>query len=121
MDYDARNLLHTNRSHVLLKSASSVPAAFQLTGEVLFNKKKIEVDPYVCKQQENPQENPRKGKPAFRWGWYYNVSSSVNDIKLRFPRMAPSRGTFEPFREGRHVIFTNLPDQLRGLDGSAFN
>jgi hypothetical protein len=40
MDYDARNLLHTNRSHVLLKSASSVPAAFQLTGEVLFNKKK---------------------------------------------------------------------------------
>lgn len=116
MEYNAVNLLHANRSIVLLKSASSVPAAFRLTGEVLLNRK-VEVAPYVFKEQEHLPE----GKPAFRWGWYPNASSSVSDIKLRFPRMVPLRGTFEPFREGRHVLFQNLPEQLSVVDGSAFN
>jgi hypothetical protein len=82
----------------------------------LFNQK-VEIVPYVPTQPNNL----RKGKPAFRWGWYSNASSSVNDIKLRHPRVAPLRGIFEPFREGRHVIFTNLPDHLRAIDDSAFN
>ena len=116
MEYNAVNLLHANRSIVLLKSASSVPAAFRLTGEVLLNRK-VEVAPYVFKEQEHLPE----GKPAFRWGWYPNASSSVSDIKLRFPRMVPLRGTFEPFREGRHVIFKDLPANLHTVKYDFFS
>jgi hypothetical protein len=116
MEYDAVNLLQASRNLVLLKWASSVPAALRLTGELLFNRK-VDVAPYVFKEPKIL----RKGKPAFRWGWYSNAFSSTNDIKVRFPRLAPLRGTFEPYREGRHVAFANLPCLLSELDGPAFD
>lgn len=87
---------------VLLRSPSSLQAAVRMTGEVLFNQR-VEVAPYVEKRPNHAHKirpsRLRKGEPDFspdfRWGWYSNASSSVNDIKLRYPRLAPLRGIFE--------------------------
>ena len=116
MEYGETNLLFGRRNFVVLKSSSSVPVASRLTGEALFDRK-VEIAPFALYKREYSAMDI----PAFRWGWYSNASSSVDDIKLRFPRMAPLRGTFEPFREGRHVIFKDLPANLHTVKYDFFS
>ena len=43
------------------------------------------------------------------FGWHANKDATFADIQLQYPRTTPPRGIFQPFREGRHVVFMGFP------------
>lgn len=97
--------LHRNKIGavpIILKSPSSVPAALELTGAPLFHER-------VTIVRWSPEKIRDNGFPDYMWGWYANTSSSFNDISLRYPCTSVRSGAFEPYREGRSVVFYGLP------------
>lgn len=107
MIYDAQNLNHHTTSldgaFAVLRTPSLVPAALDLTGEVLFDKR-VKITPW-----SNSWFSETSGPVDLKWGWFANPSSSVMDVKLRYPQTSFVPGIFDSYREGRHVLFMGFP------------
>ncbi|KAJ8106525.1 hypothetical protein OPT61_g9475 [Boeremia exigua] len=112
--YDALGLNDIGVIPVVLKSPAQVPIAIkELNNAPLFSSR-VTVKPsdYNRLRSDREREDTRL---AFNWGWYANKSSSIQDIKLRYPRTSPPQGIFESVRQGRQVAFARLPADNRAL------
>jgi RNA recognition motif-containing protein len=103
MVYDDLNMTPHEHCVVLSSPKAAFAARRELSGAVFYGDC-VQIGAFLWIRRPLPREGA-----ALKWGWYANSSPSFGHRKLRYPRTSPKEGIFDSFREGRHVVFTNLP------------
>jgi hypothetical protein len=99
--------------HAILSSQESVSRAVsELNGAPLFNRN-ITICPFV-RQGVRTNRKVERNSFELRWGWHASKPASISQIKQRPPLLEHPTNIFAPIREGRTVVFENIPAPAPG-------
>jgi RNA recognition motif-containing protein len=112
MTYHPTNGHNDRMIYVILSSQESVSRAVsELNGAPLFDRD-VTISPFVRKGVKASREVERNHF-ELRWGWYASKSARLSQIKQRPPLLEHPTNIFAPIREGRSVVFDNIPAPAR--------